>query len=352
MKPTFIACGARSGSTLLRWLIDAHPSVACPSETDAAQVLAAGERFCGAWAGPDDRSGMVGLRRAVEALVEQELARRHKSVWCDKSLSTALNLDLLARTWMSARFVFLHRHIMDFIASALGAQPFGLTDYGFPQYAAQCPGDDIGALARYWVERTSRMLLFERGTGHRTVRVRYEDITADPTLALAPVWDLLGVAAPADTPTAAFSTAHDGHGPGDHQIWYTEHISTDGVGSGARIPAGRISGALRQDVNDALLELGYDPIDDGWGAAGPLDPHVLTLRIAAGHTLISETETATPGTVVVEQSAVEALISGALNIGTALRTRAIRYYGPAVLTYGAEKELFGRLPAALAEMVV
>ena len=31
--PVFVLCAGRSGSTLLRFLLDAHPDLACPPET-------------------------------------------------------------------------------------------------------------------------------------------------------------------------------------------------------------------------------------------------------------------------------------------------------------------------------
>ena len=32
--PVFVLCGGRTGSTLLRFLLDAHPDLACPPETN------------------------------------------------------------------------------------------------------------------------------------------------------------------------------------------------------------------------------------------------------------------------------------------------------------------------------
>jgi hypothetical protein len=32
--PVFVLCNGRSGSTLLRFLLDAHPDLACPPETN------------------------------------------------------------------------------------------------------------------------------------------------------------------------------------------------------------------------------------------------------------------------------------------------------------------------------
>ena len=37
-EPIFIVCNARSGSTLLRYLLDVHPDIACPSETAIAAI--------------------------------------------------------------------------------------------------------------------------------------------------------------------------------------------------------------------------------------------------------------------------------------------------------------------------
>ena len=267
MRPTFIACTARSGSTLLRWLIDAHPDVSCPSETDIAQALAAAERSVSAmWGGPQDTGNLVRARRPLEDLIDAHLRERGKRKWCDKSLSNAMNLDLLARAWALSHFILLHRHVMDFIASALEASPWGLADYGFAPFAAQYPGNDVAALARYWLERTSRMLNFESRSGHRTLRIRYEDLVHAPPETMARVWTLLGVEAPDSDPDNALSSPHDAYGNADHLIWYTDKVVETSVGAGARIPADRLAGPLRREVNEALDELGYDSIDERWGA--------------------------------------------------------------------------------------
>ena len=34
LDPVFVICNGRSGSTLLRFLLDAHPQLACPPETN------------------------------------------------------------------------------------------------------------------------------------------------------------------------------------------------------------------------------------------------------------------------------------------------------------------------------
>lgn len=346
MRPTFIACTARSGSTLLRWLIDSHPDVVCPAETDLALAVGSLERSAMAMAGPDDRGAIVGARRAAETLIEDHLTRAGAHHFVDKSMSNALNLDLLARAWLSARFIFLHRHVMDFVASAFQAQPFGLTDYGFAAYAARSPGDDVGALVRYWLERTSRMLTFESSTGHKSVRLRYEDLATGAAAAMSEVWKLVG-AEPHDGD--AFGADHGAHGCGDHQIWYTNHVSSESIGWGARVAPQRVAGALRLEVNAALADLGYPLIDDNWGAGGPLI-ETDQVRIVSGHQVIRRAPFTCGGTIAVEADAVDALIFGRVNVGAALRSREIRYYGPPLSGYGAERDVMSRLPSVLGEL--
>lgn len=351
MNPTFVACTARSGSTLLRWLVDAHPEVACPAETDVALLLASLDRTTGALFGPDVPGRNVGARRCVEGFIDNYLTEQSKAQWCDKSLSNAVNLDLLAATWPSAKFIFLHRHVMDFIASALEAQPWGLSEYGFAQYAAQTPGDNVGALARYWLERTSRMLAFERRTGHRTVRLTYEDLVRSPDATLDRVWHLLGV----ESRSAVFGAPKDSHGAGDHRIWFTSGITNESLDLGARLPPGLIGGTLRLQVNETLTALGYRTIDDSWGAGGdiPGGDGPVQIRIVDGHTPVTSRYRAhiSPKAVIaVETGAVSSLVSGELNVGAALRSRQVRYYGPPLTTYGEEQALMAPLPKVLTQM--
>jgi sulfotransferase family protein len=45
-EPVFVLCAGRSGSTLLRFLLDAHPELACPPETRLAAMCA---QIAGVW---------------------------------------------------------------------------------------------------------------------------------------------------------------------------------------------------------------------------------------------------------------------------------------------------------------
>src|SRR6202044_4258995 len=64
--PVFILCAGRSGSTLLRFLLDAHPDLACPPETRLPWLA---RQLATAWAVIEDAgpSGQSANGRPAEA---------------------------------------------------------------------------------------------------------------------------------------------------------------------------------------------------------------------------------------------------------------------------------------------
>lgn len=368
--PGFVVCTARSGSTLLRWLLDSHPEIACPSETEIADLARHCESVAGRLGFPDGPEAAAALARStVEALMSSYLARKGKSRWCDKSLSTVEQVDLVARVWPDARFVFLYRHCMDFIGSALEAEPFGLEAYGFGDFARVHPTNHVAALAAYWHDRTTRMLRAESELpAERRVQVRYEELVADPDSTLAPVWDLLGVAPHTGTSEAAFSQVHDGGGPADHKIWLTRGVHGESVGRGARIPPGHIPVGLRGPINEQLAALGYPQLDQNWGCAGPPPPEEgdrsrAELRIVDGHRLLWRTvldltaaETLNPDEVppapvivALERKVIPELVADRGALPPAIRRRDVRWYGLPAGSYDAERLYFDNLIELLAE---
>jgi hypothetical protein len=66
--PVFVLCMGRSGSTLLRFLLDAHPELACPPETSlpalCGQLSVVWSLIEGAPCGRPTRSSAFRRRRA------------------------------------------------------------------------------------------------------------------------------------------------------------------------------------------------------------------------------------------------------------------------------------------------
>jgi hypothetical protein len=113
--PVFVLCMGRSGSMLLRFLLDAHPDLACPPETSlpalCAQLAVVWSLIEGAPLSqnrgdappqvPD--AAVAGIRHMVDTMTGSYLARRGKRRFCDKSLGSARFADLLLRVYPRQR---------------------------------------------------------------------------------------------------------------------------------------------------------------------------------------------------------------------------------------------------------
>ena len=277
MDPVFVLCMGRSGSTLLRLILDTHPDLACPPETNipalCSQLAVVWSLIEGAPlslqrgdappAIPD--AAIAGIRETMDRMTAPYLRRRGKRRYCDKSLSTARYAELLLRIYPGARFLCLFRHPMDVISSGLEACPWGLNGYGFDQYIAGSPGNAVMALARFWHDEASGIVAVEEMHPDRCHRVRYEDMVRDPERVAAGIFHYIGAAPAPGIARAVFARDHEQFGPADHKIWHTSEISAASVGRGDSVPAGLIPPPLLESINGLLGKLGYITVDEQWG---------------------------------------------------------------------------------------
>jgi protein-disulfide isomerase len=277
--PVFVLCTSRSGSTLLRFLLDAHPDLACPPETRLPAILA---QLSTLWSATEalplsagDGNGTAeipeaaaaGIRHTMDLMIGPYLARRGKKRYCDKNLGTEQHADVLLSLYPEARFICLFRHPMDVIASGIEACPWGLGNYGYEPYAARAPGNSVLALARYWADHSAAILAVEDKFPGNCHRVRYEDLVADPDAVAGEIFGFLGLPPVAGISALCFSRERERSGPGDFKIWNTSQITGDSVGQGWYVPANLIPAPLTATINDLADRLGYVRIDGNWGGA-------------------------------------------------------------------------------------
>jgi protein-tyrosine sulfotransferase len=279
--PVFVLCNGRSGSTLLRFFLDAHPDLACPPETNlpalCAQLATVWSLIEGAPLSQDrgdeppviPEAAIAGIRATMDNMIGSYLQRRGKKRYCDKSLGTARFAELLVRVYPEARFICLYRHPMDVIASGVEACPWGLAGYGFDSYIATSPGNAVMAIARFWADNAKATLDTEKRFPDRCLRVRYEDLVTDTEETAARIFAFLDAAPAPGIGKACFSAERERFGPSDHKIWYTSGISDRSIGRGWSVPAAMIAPPVLAQVNDLAGELGYLAIDDGWGTSAP-----------------------------------------------------------------------------------
>jgi hypothetical protein len=273
LTPLFILSQARTGSTLVRYLVDAQPEVCCPPE------LALG-RLCRALAYTvgltlDDPLAVPRTVRAhVDAIMADYCAGKHKARWCDKSTNNLEHLDVLADVFPDAQYVCLHRQCLDVVQSLME-----LFKYGFPgRYAAvvaRSPDRLVDALVDAWTGPTRALLDFESSHAAQCFRLRYEDLVADPLATAAGMFSFLRLPFDPRTLDDMFAAPHD-PGPGDFKIRFTSRILRSRVGKGGAIPHNQIS-EDRFAAIDVLHEtLGYAPVPRQRAVAA--DPRLLAPR--------------------------------------------------------------------------
>ena len=226
-RPKFFVYGhARSGTTLLMRLIDAHPDVHCSrqahfftrppylhalvSDPDVAFWL---QRGSFRWNRGRDLSPVV-LRAAADFILERDAARTGAKIVGDKSpnsINDGEAVDLTHRIYPDAKIVYIVRDGRDAVLSHRfqafidAPQHLGQADLRLRAEFQRDPESfhstgkslftekSIGDYARGWVRNVEATT--ERGRalyGDHFHALRFEDLLADPARETAAVWAFLG----------------------------------------------------------------------------------------------------------------------------------------------------------------
>ncbi len=284
-SPVFVLTASRSGSTLLRFILDSHPRLACPPETSIAAACAQLSLSCDVLEHADDETraldapvavgpeALAAVRDVVGRAYDSYLGRRGKQRWCDKSLDNFQYTDLITQLYPDAKFICLYRHCMDVVASAVEACPWGLHRFGLDAFAAQNVGNSVAAVGSYWMSTVQAILDFEERHPEACYRVRYEDLVSAPEETAAGIFSFLAEAQVPGITTECFDIPHEGNGSGDEKLWFTSGVSADSMGRGVVVPADALPEGLRLAINGALAKLGYRTVEGDWNSApGATDP--------------------------------------------------------------------------------
>ncbi|KFF97560.1 hypothetical protein IQ62_29755 [Streptomyces scabiei] len=217
-QPVFIMSPVRSGSTLLRMLMNAHPRLHSPHELHIRRL----EVGYGSGLSQKAMSALDLERGDLEHLLwdrvmHRELVRSGKDFVVEKTPSNAFVYERIRDCWPDARFVFLLRHPVSIAQSWHEGDPDKRT---YDEAATDA--------LRYMkaVDRARKAL-----TGHT---VRYEDITAEPEKEMRRLCDFLDIAfEPAMLDYGRKDDTQVVKGLGD----WRDKIRTGQVQSGRALPA-------------------------------------------------------------------------------------------------------------------
>jgi hypothetical protein len=264
--PVFILCPERSGSTLLRYILDTHPDICCPGELflgKLADALGTTISRTTALITTDDPKAVeqftwTEVNRILTDLLSKFTQSRGKKLWCDKTPANVQNLEELRDVFPDARYICLHRDSLDTVHSCLEMRRELKPNDAYTPFESRHPELVLSYMLEKWIKQTETILDFE--AAHPPAhRVRYEDLIREPVKTLDPLFRFLGLPWEASMLDRVFTAAHD-LGGGDEKIRETHRIEEKNSGKGADInPAlwKRIPSPLLQRQKKLHLILGY-----------------------------------------------------------------------------------------------
>jgi hypothetical protein len=176
-RPVFILSSIRSGSTLLRAMLNAHPEIHAPHELHLARVQVTLTSRYGTNAMKEIGLSETALRFLLwDRILHRELVRHGKQIMVNKTPSDALIWRDIVACWPDARFIYLLRHPAAVARSWSRARK----DWTIDEVAQ----DVLRYMNRVEQARTERAGL----------TMRYEDITLHPDRETRRVCDYLGIA--------------------------------------------------------------------------------------------------------------------------------------------------------------
>ncbi|MFO1540960.1 MAG: sulfotransferase family protein [Chloroflexota bacterium] len=252
-RPIFIIGAPRSGTTLLRLILDSHPSISCGEEThflrDLEPIVGRHWRMLGPYAVPRDW-WLARIRALYTDFQAQVLAGRGKRRWAEKDPTYTLVLPFIAELFPDALYVHVVRDGRDVVASFRDR-------WGWRSAARAANGE----WARY--VRAARALA-NGPTAPRYRELRYESIVADPEGTLRPLFAFLGEA----WDPAVLRFDEQEHAATERYARFTDQRRREGGDTGAiyrsRVGAGgrRLDPALRlllrRSAGDLLRTLERD----------------------------------------------------------------------------------------------
>jgi protein-tyrosine sulfotransferase len=276
-QQVFVLSLPRSGSTLLRLLLDTHPDICCPGELELGKLAEALRHSLYYSTGQllecDDaeRADHVAseVRRIIEGFMGSYTAAKGKRLWAEKTPANLSHADVLRRTFPDAAFLCLHRHPLDLIRSGFESTRFGKLKFDLWDYQSG---------VEFCIEQTRSLLNFESANPDRCFRLYYEELVKETDAVLARACEFLGLESEAGVAQGVFKTKHE-RGPGDPKAEFASRIYETSIGRGAEIVPllSTISPGLKKRLGNLIVELGYPQVElDGEGrsaiASAPLPP--------------------------------------------------------------------------------
>jgi protein-tyrosine sulfotransferase len=263
----------RSGTTLLRRLLNAHRSLVCPAETGllaaASRLLTQNTVAGGLSLGVISGLGFAGftedevlerLRKFVFSFWRDLAVRENKPIWVEKTAIDLFHLETVETLCGErCRYVNIVRNPLDVICSLSDLtnkmQGFLPEIYAYVQRHRSW----VSAYAEAWVDGNAKLLDFERRHPNWCIRLKYEDLVQQPALELQRICEFLGLPEDVDLVISRAMEDRESVGLGDWKTYEQRSIEASRKGSRAKLGGWTVQ-ELADLLNPTMEQLGYKPI--------------------------------------------------------------------------------------------
>lgn len=264
----------RSGTTLLRRLLNAHQDLCSPGETFLFKACASffeadkishgfdyGVLGALAGLGFDEEDTMGRLRKFCTGFYEELAARDNKKYWVAKTAIDSFYMDTIEALFADrAKFICVTRHGLDVVCSM---EEFvkDLQSYitELHHYVVEYP-QPLEAFAHAWADVNTDILDFAERYAAQCHSVRYEDLVAAPDDTMSGITDFLGLETSSMTASDILGKQNV-DGIGDWKSYKKTKVESSSLNRWqAQLPDAAVQ-ALAPIVNPVLERAGYEAIE-------------------------------------------------------------------------------------------
>jgi hypothetical protein len=255
-EPIIVLTYPHAGGELLTRMLSASPSVVC---TQGTGLLPLCHSAVTTWQNLENRDtapsplAVKSVRSLVSVMATMLRTRTGAARWCETASAAPQAAAAFLRIFPETTFLCLYRSLPPVITEVARAYPWGLGGSPLWPYAAGHPGNNLATIVAYWAGHTRQLADFEAEHPQSCLRVRYEDLTAQPDRCTAEISAHLrlnppGFSAPSETGNGLPPDMDGGGTP------------VTGASPEQRPPLGQVPPQLLAEADELHTRLGYGPL--------------------------------------------------------------------------------------------
>jgi hypothetical protein len=218
VNPIFVIGCFRSGTSLIRYIIDSHKNICCPPETkflNSIKTLYSDEDSMKALLqlGYSDEYILRSIRHFAESIYIPYMKYEKKIRWADKTPEYIFILEFIEKIFgPGCQYILIFRNGLD-VANSINANYIKSLE----------KNKSLKSSILYWIEATEKMLLWKEIHPHRCFSIYYEELCDNIEKNLIDLFYFLGESW--DPNVMQWYAKKRLHGFEDHKVRYLRSIN-------------------------------------------------------------------------------------------------------------------------------